>query len=136
MSDHPNVISRQESIGSLALWIAVLTGPLAWSAQLAVGYMIEDVIACAPAAQQTGAVWGLTVPIWILLLNGVLLGATLAAGLLAYRCLRDLRDDDTTPGRRATWLARVGVINSILFALIIAVAFIPAVTLDACMGVF
>jgi hypothetical protein len=135
MSD-PQAISRSESIGSIALWIAVLTGPLAWATQLAVAYGLEDAIACAPATSRPGTIVGLSVPVAVLLLNAVLLGATLLAGALGWRCLVRLRDQDVTTAGRARWMALAGVINSVLFGLIIAVGFIPAFVLDACMESF
>lgn len=135
MSD-PHAISRAESVGSLALWIAVLTGPLAWATQLAVAYGLEDAIACAPAASVPGTLLGLSLRTAILALNAVLLAVTVVAGAIAWRCLVRLREQDATTAGRARWMALAGVINSVLFGLIIAVGFIPALVLDACMESF
>jgi hypothetical protein len=61
------------------------------------------------------------------------LAFTVVAGVLSYVELRSLRSRrDRTPADRATWLARSGIMSSILFAVLIAVSFVPVVMIGGC----
>jgi hypothetical protein len=130
-NEFARAITRAETRGSVLLWIGVLAGPLAWTVQLLVNYMLEEFISCTPGSQTPGEILGLGVESIILTVNVVLATATLAGGLVAFRCLRDVSDQQNSGGR-ARWMARAGVINSVIFLLIILVGFAPPVVLSVC----
>jgi len=124
---------------SAALWYGVLAGPVLWVVQLYVNYQWEEVLACSPAARSSGTVAGLSVRTWILLVNAVATAGTVAALAVAVRCRRRTGPTEaggvrTTEFRRdvAHWMARAGIINSLLFLLLIIVGFAPPLLLDAC----
>jgi heme/copper-type cytochrome/quinol oxidase subunit 2 len=123
-------ISRAERRESWMLWVGVLTGPAAWSLQLMINYNLEE-IACGPAAGTRGEVWGIGVGTWILAVDVVLAIATLAAVLVAFRCLRTTADDTST-GNRARWMAVAGVMTSGLFLIVIVSGLAPPFILDVC----
>lgn len=125
-------ITQDESIGTAGLWFGVLAGPVAWAFQLAVDYMLEEWISCTPGFRNKGVIWGLPTTTWIVAINGVLLVIVLAALATSLRNLRNLRLADLTPARRAMWMAGAGVIDSILFAIPIALGFLPAALLHRC----
>lgn len=126
-------ITRAEGRGSWVLWTGMLTGPLAWSLQLGSNWLMAEVIACAPAAQAPGTILGLPLEGVVAGLNTVLLTATLLSGVLALRSLRAIgRRGDGSPGRRAEWMARAGVMTAALFIVVIATGFGPVVLVEAC----
>lgn len=125
-------IERREP-GSARAWIGVLTGPAAWAVQLIGSWVFGEVIACSPGNSSLGSILGLHVNTFAAAVNGTLLVLTVLSGLAAYAELRSRRDEpDATPGRRATELARAGVITSILFAVLIAVSFVPIALVGGC----
>lgn len=111
---------------SVRLWFAVLAGPLLWAVQLFVNYQWEEVLACSPAATDPGAVLGIGVRTWILLVTTVTTAGTLAALAIALHCYRRTR------GEVAHWMAFAGVANSVLFLLLIVVGYAPAIMLRPC----
>jgi hypothetical protein len=108
------------------LWFAVLTGPVLWVVELYVNYQWEEVLACSPATRDLGAVLGIGVRTWILLVNTVATAGTLAALAVALRCYRRTR------GEVAHWMAFAGVVNSVLFLFLIVVGYAPALMLRPC----
>lgn len=124
-------ITRRESIGSLRLWVGVLTGPLAWAVHLVLNYSLEEWFACSPSTQTPGEILGLSVHTVSVAVNAALAFATLIAGLIALSCLRRANADDDE-GKRARWMASVGIINSCLFGFIIVVGLAPSVVLEIC----
>jgi len=113
-------------------WAGVLTGPIAWIVQLFGSWILGEVIACAPANRATGEILGLHVNAAVAILNGVLLGLTVVAGVASFADLRIRTRSDHSPGGRATWLATAGVMTSALFAVLIATSFIPIVLTSGC----
>jgi hypothetical protein len=113
------------------LWVGVLTGPTAWSLQVLINYNLEE-LACSSGARDVGRIWGIGVSSWILIVDIVLVAATLAAFLLSLRCLRASRAGDRSTGGRAQWMAVVGVMAGILFFIIIASGLAPPFLLDVC----
>lgn len=130
MMDAAKRISRAEGLGSWRLWVGLLTGPAAWALQVLVNYSVEE-IACAPATRQTGEIWGFSTETIILIVNVVLAAATVLAGILAYRCLREIGEGDDE-AHRATWMARTGIMSSILFLIAIGLGFAPQWFLGVC----
>lgn len=126
-------ITRGESRGSWLLWIAVLTGPLAWLLHLSVNYSLEEWFACSPATQTPGEILGLSVDTVALVVNALLAAATLGALLVAVSCWNKLRSkrngDDIT---RAGWMALAGIMNSVLYLIIILFGFAPPFVLGIC----
>jgi hypothetical protein len=138
------------------LWFAVLAGPLLWVTQLYVNYQWEEVLACSPAVTDPGAVLGIDVRTWVVLVNTVTTAGTLAALAVAWRCYkrtgaveangvrtavggsrRPCRGDTPhPPGEHhrdvAHWMALAGVINSGLFLFLIVVGYAPAIMLKPC----
>jgi hypothetical protein len=116
------------------LWFGVLAAPLAWLALIVIGPDVAEVV-CLPGAEGSGRgqVYGLTIETFLLTLTAAFTIVAIAALAGSVRCLRVLRRaGDETPGRRATWMARAGVLVSGLLLLSIVVAFIPLYFLESC----
>lgn len=127
-------VTRREGRGSVLLWFAVLGAPAAWAAQLLVNYSLEEWFACAPAVTAEGRVIGVAVPTFALVVTiGLTLLAT-SAGSVALSCLRRIQahDGDTHVSQRARWMAIAGVMNSVLYLLLIVASFGPPLLLDVC----
>lgn len=114
-------------------WFGVLTGPIAWIVQLFGSWILGEVIGCARGNRPLGEILGLRVNAFAGIVNAVLLGLTVLAGVLSYLELRSIRGrDDPSPERRATWLATAGVMTSALFAVLIATSFLPIALIEGC----
>ena len=111
---------------SLRLWFGVLAGPLLWFVQLNVNYQWEEVLACSPSATHPHVVLGVGVRTLIVVVNTVTTAVVLAALVVALRCHRR---SGSGIGR---WMALAGIINSVLFLLLIVVGYAPAVILKTC----
>ncbi len=117
---------------SFSLWAGVLVPPLAWLTHLVVGDLIYE-LGCA-AGMREKAILGLSLHVWSLMQTVVLLGLTVAAGVLAFRALRQLRrQSDGGSLGRATAMAFVGVASSVLYAVIIAFGILPSLVLPQCL---
>lgn len=126
-------ITRSETRGSSHLWFGLLTGPVAWSIQLGMNWYLAEVVACAPIAPEPGTVGGVSVGVLIAVVNALLLAISVGGGLVAHRCLCIHRSrGDTSTGGRAMWMARGGIINSVLFSVSIIVSYVPLGLLRAC----
>ncbi|HZD78560.1 MAG TPA: hypothetical protein VE646_00760 [Actinomycetota bacterium] len=124
---------RRKDHRSVLAWIGVLTGPVAWVLQLYWSWAIGEFLACGPASRAGDRIFGFDMNTFSAMLNGGLLAFTVVAGVLSYVELRSLRSRrDRTPADRATWLARSGIMSSILFAVLIAVSFVPVVMIGGC----
>lgn len=130
--DAAEKISRAEGRGSWRLWFGLLVGPAAWTTQIIVNYLVDE-IACAPASTDPGRIWGVSSEMVILAVNIVLASATILAGVIAYRCLRATGSEvDTGGAGRVVWMARVGIMSSVLFLIAIGLGFPPAWMLGSC----
>jgi hypothetical protein len=125
-------ISRQESTGSRSLWFAVLGAPLAWITHLAVSYSLEEWFACASSTSDSGQVLGLDVRTMALIITAALALVALAAGFVAVSCLRKIDAAGENGNRRPRWMAIAGIMNSILYLLIILVGVAPPLILNVC----
>jgi hypothetical protein len=128
-------ITRQESWGSLALWFAVLGGPLAWLGHLGLNYSLEEWFACSPSATDEGEILGFSVDAVSLALNSVMALVAAAAGLTAVAARRRLAratDGDTLD--RARWMAYSGMIAGPIFLAVILLGYVPPLLLDTCTG--
>ena len=126
-------ITKQESRGALALWFGVLTGPLAWSLHLGLSYMTEDFISCAPGSSTKGEILGASVESAVIAINSVLVLITAIALVVAIVSWRRSRTSGGDAfGGRPRWMALVGIMNGVLFGLIIVLGFVPPLVLDVC----
>lgn len=129
----PEAITREETRGSARLWFGMVGGPIAWAVQLGADWFLVEVVACAPATGSTGVIGGLSANLLLALLNAVLLAVAAIAGLVSRRSLRFLtRTGDSTTGQRALWMARGGVINSLVFGMLIAASYAALVLTRGC----
>jgi hypothetical protein len=127
-------ITRREGRGSAPLWFGLLGGPLAWVTQLAVNYSLEEWFACSPGADTTGFVYGFRAPTVAFVVTLVLAVITLVAGMVSVGCYRKLQrasGSDEVSGR-ARWMAVAGIMNSILYFIVILASFAPPVILRVC----
>ena len=97
---------------------------------LLVNYVLEDPIACRPAAPVRGQILGVgtrTIAGGVSVVLGV---ATMLVAVVSFALWNRLRTQNTT-GRRA-WMALAGVLNSLLFGTVILVGLAPAFLLRPC----
>ena len=126
-------ITRQESRGTLVLWFGMFAGPAAWVLHLMLGYMTEDIIACTAGSSTQGEILGFGVRPVVIAIHVVLISVTLLALVVSITAWRRLRaSDDRDREGRPAWMALVGILDSVLFALIIAAGFVPPLVLDVC----
>ena len=126
-------ISRREGRGSALLWFGVLGGPIAWFTQLALNYSIEEWFACSPGTGTRGIVLGFEVPSVAFAVTGALAAIALVAGIVSASCYRRIRNDDEISSR-ARWMALAGIMNSVLYFIIILASFGPPAILGVCEG--
>lgn len=119
-------VTKAEAGGSGWLWFGVLGGPGAWSIQTLIGSELDE-IACSPGATTPG----LVEPV-VLAVSAVCFAITILAGLMSWRCLRGVSGSDDTNGRRASWMARAGILTSGFFVIAIFQGFLPSLFLSAC----
>lgn len=112
------------------LWFGLLGAPSAWAIQLTLNYSLEEWFACAPSTTDVGRVLGASVPTVALIVSGVLGMVAVLAGLASLSCYR--RFTSTSGSTRELWMARAGIMNSILYLVIIVASFGPPLLLDVC----
>jgi hypothetical protein len=124
---------------STALWFGVLAGPVLWFFQLYVNYQWEEVLACSPSATDPGEVLGMSVRTWILLVNTAVTAVALVALAVSVRGYRRTGPVEeggvrTTEHHRevAHWMAFAGIVNTVLFLLLIVGQYAPPILLDPC----
>ena len=116
----------------ITLWCAVLAGPSAWVLQLYVGAYLTDVFCRRGAGESLGQVFGLSNTSFVTVLTAVtaaIAGIALAVSVVAYR---RLRRKDTTTGGRALWMARIGILDSALFGILILFMLVASAELSQC----
>jgi hypothetical protein len=128
----PQEISRSESIGSWKLWFGALGGPVAWLTHLVVGYSTEEWFACSPSATDVGEILGLSVHQFVIIITVAAALVAAASGVVSFSCLRRIPSATGDESRRARWMAVAGIMNSVLYLLIILGGTAPAVILDIC----
>jgi hypothetical protein len=108
----------------LALWAGVLLAPAAWLLNLQVGYALVP-RQCASNNTLPGH-----------LVHAVCLLLALSGALVAWRAWqeagRDWPGDQGGPEGRTRFMAAVGVLTSLLFALVIVAQWLPAFFLSSC----
>ena len=116
--------------GDPALVTAGLFGPAAWVAFIVVNYLLEDPLACMPGASVKGRILGVGVPAIAAGVSVVLAAATFAVAAASFVAWRRLRHSNST-GRRP-WMALAGVLNNLLFGLVIIAGLLPAIIVRTC----
>jgi hypothetical protein len=130
----PEAITRRETRGSARLWFGVLTGPIAWAVQLGANWFLAEVVACSPHADPMGNIGPVPLHAVTASLTAVLLVVTAIAGVVAWRDLQQIREHgDETTGHRAEWMARSGVINSVVFLVVMSASYVSIAVTGGCM---
>jgi hypothetical protein len=109
--------------GNLMLWIGLLLGPSAWFLQLEMNYALVPWV-CASGHKSV-----------LIIVSVLCLLLTVAAGLLSLTSLKIISSSKTpTVGSiaRALFMARLGILMSSLFALVIIAQSIPNFILSPC----
>lgn len=114
------------------LWFGVLGGPVAWTTQLIVNYSLEEWFACAPSTTAQGEVFGLGVPTTALIVSAALTAIAVAAGIVSLRCYRNIQANGDEVVTRQKWMALAGIMNSVLYLIVILASFGPPLLLDVC----
>ena len=129
-------ISKDERRRSAALWFGVLGSPIAWVGHLGVNYSLEEWFACSESAHEEGKILGVGVKAFSVVFNSAMLALAVLSGLVAYTCWKKLKaqsgDEDDDTMERARWMAFAGIVEASLFAGIILLGYLPALTLDVC----
>jgi hypothetical protein len=117
---------------TVLLWFAVLAAPSAWVLQLYVGAYLTDVVCRRGAGDSIGHVFGLSNTAFVAVLTAITAAIALVALVASIYAYRRLKDDDRSTGGRALWMARVGVLDSVLFGILIVLMFFASARLAEC----
>jgi hypothetical protein len=121
----PGATLRPTRVAALA-WFSVLAPPLAWAAQLVIGYSFQEAGCGRPDADLWGAgLDGLTGSVVI-----VCGGVAVLGGLAGMVALRASASGD--PLGRARFMAVAGIASACIFLLAIVLSGIALLPLDAC----
>ena len=118
-------------MGSGLLWFGVLGAPAAWVVQLTLNYSLEEWFACSPSTTATGEVIGLTVPTAGLATSVAATAVAVFAGVASLICYRRVGPSGVS-ATRAKWMALAGIMNSVLYLIVILASFGPPLLLDVC----
>ena len=126
-------VTRDETRGSFALWFGVLAAPAAWAVQLVVNYSLDEWFACSPASTSPGRVLGLTTGSIAVIVAAAAVVLSVVALVVSARCFRSgPPSEDAERWGRARWMALAGMMNSVLYLLLIVLSFGPPAFLDPC----
>jgi hypothetical protein len=114
------------------LWFAVLAGPSAWVLQLYAGAYLTDVLCRRGAGDSIGQVLGLSNTTFVTVLTSITAAVALVALGASVYAYRRLRTDDASTGGRALWMARIGILDSALFGVLIVLMYIASARLAEC----
>ena len=121
-------IESPSSPVSPLLWFAVLGAPAAWALQFGVGYWVTQA-KCSPA----GAMWGISLQAWIIVLSVIAIPMAIAAGVVAYGLFRGTEGAGTEPpGGRNRFLAVIGMAITPLFLAIMALNLVGVLVNSNC----
>ena len=111
---------------TLLLWFGGLAGPLAWTAQLVVGYSAEEAD-CSRGGGSFDAAHPVNLAVSIAAGVVTLLALAVAAGIW-----RRARDRDVDDRGRVAFMAVGGILVSVLFLALIAVTAVGTMHFDPC----
>jgi hypothetical protein len=132
MSDR---LAAHEQKGNALLWFAVLAGPSAWTLQLYVGSYLTDALCLPGAGSSVGHVYSLDHPAFVTLISAIAAAVALVGlGVSVIAVRRHSASGDDTPGGRALWMARAGILLNILFVIAIVFMFVAPYYLEECVG--
>ncbi len=121
-------IEQPRSPVSPLLWYAVLGAPAAWALQFGVGYWVAQA-----KCSRAGAMWGISLDAWIIVLSAIAIPAALAAGLLSYALFRSTDGAGTEPpGGRNRFLAAVGMAVTPIFVGIMVLNLVGVLVYSYC----
>lgn len=115
------------------LWLGLLVPLGAWMIQLFALYMLEDFLSCTPGSRTPGFILGIGIRPIALGITVILGLATIATGLSSlalWRKMKSPSDDEHVSAQG--WMALAGIMNSVLFALIIFIKAAPPLILGVC----
>ena len=128
-------IAAHEQRGNGLLWFAVLAGPSAWTLQTYVGTYLTDALCLRGAGRTRGQIYSLDHPSFVVLISAVAAAVALVGlGVSIVAVRRYNAAGDATPGKRALWMARAGVLLNILFFIAIVFMFVAPYYLKECVG--
>ena len=126
-------VTQSETRGSIRLWFGILAGPVAWAAQIVVAPDLNEVLCYPGAGAERGQVLGMATDAFLVGFTLFLAIVTAAGFVSALSCSRRLVNfEDGVAGMRAKWMARAGMLVSLLFILGIVVNLVSLVILSAC----
>jgi len=121
-------IEAPSSPVSPVLWYAVLGAPFAWALQFGVGYWLSEA-KCSPS----GAMWGISLDAWIIVLSVIAIPVALGAGLVALALFKATDGAGTDPpGGRNRFLAAIGMSVTPIFVGIMALNLAGVLTYSYC----
>jgi hypothetical protein len=119
-------IDRSSTLTTLLLWFGGLGGPLAWTAQLVIGYGAEEADCSRGGGSFDGAH---PVNLAVSIAAGV---ATLLALAVAFALWRGARGQDVDGRGRVAFMAVGGVLVSLLFLALIALTAVGTMHFEPC----
>jgi hypothetical protein len=118
--------TRYGQPSNLLLWFAILAAPAAWSAHLSVEYFLTTAECQLSAGDMGPLMAATTAGLFALAFAG------LYAGVVALRRTSGATHTEDTELRRRHFMARSGVLLSILFIAGLVMATIPLIFLEPC----
>ena len=117
---------------SFWLWFGVLGAPAAWTIQLVATYSLEEWFACSPSTTSRGQILGRSVSTTAIAITVVLTLVALAAAAVSVALYRKLPATDGEVAVRAKWMALAGVMNGVLYLILVVASFGPPLLLEVC----
>lgn len=113
------------AVGRLALGVALLGAPLAWTIHFLLSWGIAEWSGLSGTL--TNTILGVTSRAWLLIgVSIVAVAIGLASTFIAHWCVRRLKPLEADATGTAAWfVARTGVVNGYLFTFVVAVESLP-----------
>ena len=119
-------LGRSTTLTSFLLWFGVAVPPLAWTAQLVVGYGANEADCSVGSGSFNGAHG---VAVWLSVGAGVLALLSLAAATLMWWETRDRKPDLRD---RIPFMATIGVLTGLIFLALIVITAVGITHFDPC----
>lgn len=121
---------------SRALWFGLLSGPIIWSVQFLIVYLLVE-IACQAGVLQTQVLGLELVSLLVIILTAASLASVAYGGLFSYRKFQQTGDGkvfdrENLSASPARFMALSGLALNLLFGLLILLMGIPAIVLAPC----